>query len=334
MTGWSHPALRRIGVFAFGVVSSTLFLILVLRRADLAQAWEALLEASLWQVLLGSAVIQFVYLAQALRWRIVAGLSGRRRRYFALVVAGVGVNNVLPLRIGDLLRARWLAAGEGVPTGRAVGSVFRDRAADVVALVVVLVVTLPVVGGAVWADRLVAAGLVLLVALACVVAAALWYTRRRPRQRLPARSRPRTLVRDVLDELASALSRRRIGFALALSFAAWGIWAAAARLVCQSLGIDVTVVEVLFVTGVVNLGVAIPSSPGFVGTYQWLGVSALGVVGVAAEPALAFAIVMQGIWFVPTTIVGGALALREVRDDPIRRRRRTQSYPEPVGKDS
>ncbi len=70
----------------------------------------------------------------------------------------------------------------------------------------------------------------------------------------------------------------------------------------------------------INLGVVIPSSPGFIGTYQWLAVSALGVVGVDGEVAIAFSLLMQAIWFVPTTIVGGVIAIREVHREATRSR--------------
>ena len=63
----------------------------------------------------------------------------------------------------------------------------------------------------------------------------------------------------------------------------------------------------MFVTAAINLGVAIPSSPGFVGTYQWLGVSALALFGISQEAGLAFAIAMQAVWYVPTTLVGAGL---------------------------
>ena len=66
-----------------------------------------------------------------------------------------------------------------------------------------------------------------------------------------------------------------------------------------------------------NLGVAIPSSPGFVGTYQWLAVASLGLFDVPREDALAFAILMQAVWYLPTTVVGGALIVRRL----LRRRR-------------
>jgi uncharacterized membrane protein YbhN (UPF0104 family) len=100
---------------------------------------------------------------------------------------------------------------------------------------------------------------------------------------------------------------------VAISVLAWGAWAVSAWLVAHALGIELTWTDAVFVTAVVNLGVAIPSSPGFVGTYQWLAVSALGLVGVAQVPAFAFSVLMHALWFVPTTLAGALLAARKAR---------------------
>ena len=102
-------------------------------------------------------------------------------------------------------------------------------------------------------------------------------------------------------------------------------WTLAAYLVARALGIELDLRDVLFVTAIVNLGVAVPSSPGFVGTYQWLAVESLAVVGVEREPALAFSILMQATWYVPTTLVGGALLVR--RGATAVRRRRLVAAP-------
>ena len=60
----------------------------------------------------------------------------------------------------------------------------------------------------------------------------------------------------------------------------------------------------LFVGAVLNVGLAIPSSPGFVGTYQWLIVAGLGLFAVGATQAFAFSVLLQLTWFVPQTVVG------------------------------
>ena len=317
---------RRGGaLLAVGIASSAVFLWLVFRDADLHAVWRALRGADVGLVLLAAVVIQAVYVAQAARWRLLADtLALTVRRFYALVLGGIGANNVLPLRIGDLLRARWLGTSAEIPTGRAFGSVFRDRACDVLTLVVALTVSLPIVGDEAWVARIAVGGVVLLTVLALVVAGAIIYARTRPRARRESRSRARRLLRDTIDELASPIGRRRIVLALALSAVAWGVWACAAGLVCRSLGFSLSPAELVFVTAVINLGVVIPSSPGFIGTYQWLAVSALGVVGVDGGVAIAFSLLMQAIWYLPTTIVGGAIALREVHRDATRSRTRVE----------
>jgi uncharacterized membrane protein YbhN (UPF0104 family) len=92
------------------------------------------------------------------------------------------------------------------------------------------------------------------------------------------------------------------------------MWAVAAYIIARSLEIDVSLTEALFVTAVLNLGSAVPSSPGYVGTYEWLGVASLGLLDVDHEPALAFTILVHAAWYVPTTLFGAvALGLRGAR---------------------
>ena len=319
---------RRTALLLVGLASSAFFLWLVLHDADLDAVWLALRGATILDVVLAALVIQGVYVAQGARWRIIADtLELTVKRFYALVLGGIGANNILPLRIGDLLRARWLAKAAAIPSGRAFGSVVRDRACDVITLVVALAVSLPIVGGAAWVDRIAVGGIVLVAVLALAIGGAVVYTRTRPRARRGSRGRARKLLRDTVDEVASPIGRRRLVVALALSVVAWGVWALSAGLVCRSLGFTLSPIELVFVTAVINLGVVIPSSPGFVGTYQWLAVSALGVVGVDGEVAIAFSILMQAIWFIPTTIVGGVIAVREVHRDPAARNNRSKPPP-------
>jgi uncharacterized membrane protein YbhN (UPF0104 family) len=84
----------------------------------------------------------------------------------------------------------------------------------------------------------------------------------------------------------------------------------AAWFCAHALGIGLSPAEAIFVTALMNLGTAIPSSPGFVGTYQWLGIAALGLVGVANSEGFAFAVLLQAVWYVPTTVVGLTLLVR------------------------
>jgi uncharacterized protein (TIRG00374 family) len=297
-----------------GLPVSAFFLWLAVRNADLGGVRDILGSAEPAPFALAVLGIAGVYAFQSQRWRSIAS-SPRvpRARFYEMVVTGVACNNVLPARLGDVLRAAWLRQEAGVPAGRAIGTVVLDRACDVGALLILLLIGLGAVARSEWAVRIAAGTAVGLLALALVVAFARVYTGRRPRGR-HARGLVRRVLRDAAEALAEPIGRRRLLVWVGLSLGAWLTWSASALLVARSLDLELGLLEALFVAGVVNLGLAIPSSPGFVGTYEWLGVASLGLIGIRSEPALAFTILMHACWYVPTTLAGGlALGVRAAR---------------------
>lgn len=303
-----------------GLPLSVVLLWLALRGADLAEIRSALADANVGFVALGVAGMAAVYTGQAVRWRAVARTPEvTTARFGEMVVSGVAVNNVLPGRVGDLLRARWLQVVARVSAGRALATVFVDRAFDVLALCAFLAISLPFVSNAEWLRRIIVGGLVLLIVLGFALAAARVYTRHLSRERRGRRSLPRRIVRDTLEGLADPIDRVRAVVLVGISLGTWAMWGLAAWFVAEALGIELSPLEVIFVTAVINLGVAIPSSPGFIGTYQWLGVSALALFDVTTDQALAFSILLQAVWYIPTTLVGGGLLLRRT----VRRIRRS-----------
>lgn len=307
------PRSRSLAVAALvGIPASAVFLYLAIRGADLDAVWRTLQEVRLLPLAAAVACMGLVYWLQAARWRRIAGTSAGQRRFLEMVVAGVAVNNVLPGRVGDLLRARWVARG-AFSGGRGLATVVLDRGFDILALAVFLLATLPFVTDEGWVDRIVVGTVLVLGALVGGVLAARSYTRRRPRGRRAHRALPRRFLRDTLEGLSEPLANAHPKHLVGLSFAAWLAWAVAAMLTARAVGVELSVLEALFVTAALNLGVAIPSSPGFVGTYQWLGVSALALFGTGREAGLAFAIAMQAVWYVPTTLVGAALLVAHTR---------------------
>jgi uncharacterized protein (TIRG00374 family) len=272
------------------------------------------------RLLLAVVVLGAVYVIQALRWRVIADSRISTVRFLEWVVGSAAVNNVVPGRPGDLLRAEWLSRASSFPRGRSLGTVVVDRSSDVLVLAVFLAATTSVTQHPAWLVRLdlgVAAAGVLLLALL-----GLFVLRARRDDSLVG-GRLRRLLHQLAAGVAGAVQPRRLVPILGLSVVAWVLSSVATWLVASSIGLDLTPAQALFVTAVLNLGVAIPSSPGFVGTYQWLGIASLGLLAVDRSDALAFSILMHATWFVPTSVAGLGLALRKLA--PVARRLRAQA---------
>jgi glycosyltransferase 2 family protein len=310
----------KVLVAVVGVGLSALFLWLAVRNADLDAVRHALTEARLGFVLLAVLALGVGYGFQAARWQRIADAPGLRlSSFYGMLLGGLACNNVLPVRIGELLRAGWLSRDAPMPGGRAFGSVVLDRICDVVTLTVFFAIGLQAVASAEWLVRLAVGALLAVVVIAVALVLARVYSARGGRG---AAGRPRArlvqILRDTVEMLGEPIGRRRAATWLGLTVCNWSLSSLATALVARSLGIDLSPLEAVFVTSALALGVAIPSSPGYIGTYQWLGVAALGLLDIPVEQALAFSIMMQASWYVPTTLVGGAfVGLRVVRGRPV-----------------
>ena len=297
----------RVVIALGGLAISAIFLWLAIRDADPDAVRAALRDADVGLVLLAVVAFMFGYLLQATRWRRIANAPQLGlRRFYEMVLGGLACNNVLPIRIGELIRAGWLSREAPMPGGRALGSVALDRVCDVIALVLFLVIGLQAVPTPEWLQRMVIGAAVLVVLIVAALVFARLYTRSQDRDRRE-RGRIRRIVRDTVDFLGEPIGRHRAALWLALSIGAWTVGAFAVFLVARSVGVELDALEAVFVASALALGVAIPSSPGYIGTYQWIGVAALGLLDVPASQALAFAILMQASWYVPTTLIGGAI---------------------------
>lgn len=297
----------RVLVALGGLVLSGVFLWLAIRDADPDAVRGALGDADVELVLLAVGGFMVGYFFQATRWRNIAGTPHvRRRRFYEMVLGGLACNNVLPIRIGEVVRAGWLSREAPMSGGRALGSVALDRVCDVITLAVFLAIGLQAVPTPDWLRRLVIGAVILVVLIVAVLVFARLYTRSQIRDRRE-RGRIRRIVRDTIDFLGEPIGRHKAAVWMALSAGAWVLGAVGVSLVARSVGIDLEPLEAVFVASALALGVAIPSSPGYIGTYQWIGVAALGLLDVPASQALAFAILMQASWYVPTTVVGGAI---------------------------
>lgn len=292
-----------------GLPLSAVFLWLAVRGVSFEDVWQALSAANPWLVLLSVPFLLAIILFQGLRWRALIGDGAHvpRRTYVALGWFGLGVGTVVPGRPGDVVRAVWFGRIAHMPVARSLASVGVDRAFDVITLVIILLACLPFVDHPDWLRALAIVGGVIALALLAVLIGAWWAAHRssRGRQLIDSYSQGNWIKRQVsalVQGMATMDHLWQVAEVVAWSFATWASWTVGAWLIAQSMALGVSIGGALFICGVMGLGAAIPSSPGQIGTFQWLAVVSMAVLGVARADALAFSVLLQLVILIPVIV--------------------------------
>jgi uncharacterized membrane protein YbhN (UPF0104 family) len=108
--------------------------------------------------------------------------------------------------------------------------------------------------------------------------------------------------------------RRLTGF-IALTVLIWSVDAFAATVTAAALGLSMSFPAAFLLIASLGLGSALPSTPGYVGIYQFVAVSVLGPFGFSRTDAIAYILVAQAIGYVVIGIWGSIGILRYRRVD-------------------
>jgi len=308
-----------------GVLITLLCLGLTFYPVDLGGLYGALAAANYLLVLPAAACWLVGYLVRTVRWREILAESARCRFavLFGILMAGFATNNLLPARLGEFTRAYLLQRRVGVRKTFLLASIFLERVFDgliLVALLSLLSLNIDLPG---WGREveLLAAGMFLGIAAGVVLLLA----QRDLAERLvlillrpfPTRLSHWTTnaFRAFLLGLATMRRPRVLLRTAALSVAVWSLEWSSYYILSSAfpLGLDdatrAKACALLLV--LVNLGIMLPSSPGYVGTFQFFAVAALAVFGVEREVALALAIVAHLSQYLLVTLIGVAYFGRE-----------------------
>ncbi len=260
----------------------------------------------------GFSICTFVL--RSLRWRILLNAEGCLdvTTVFCANMAGYLSNNLLPARAGELVRSVLISSRSSLSKTYVLTTVLSERLMDVIALVLAGSLAL----WSVDAKPPWMAGVSRTMALAGLAGAAativlprtasLWQSllRRLPLPHLIGASLER-VMRQVFLGLGAFHDWRRFSKFTLLTAAVWFSEACATMIGGWALGLHVSFpVAMLLLTGM-GFASALPSTPGFVGIYQFVYVGVLTLFGIGRDAALAFSLVSQVSGYVVTLAIGG-----------------------------
>lgn len=295
-------------------------LVLLFRGLDLSATLSAFKDANYWLLPAAVALLLGDLGLRAVRWRLLLapqpGLS--LNNLFGVTNVGYLVNNILPLRAGEI--ARVLAVDQLEKTGRvrAASSIAIERGIDLVAMVVLVVALFPFIDEPAWArgpalllGAVVIAGFITLAVVARLNRSEHGFWRPLvgavPRFSAPLEK----LVNQVLAGFDPLLRWRMLSEVLALTIVIWACAALSFYTIMRAFNLDVQFSAAALVLGATTLGMVVPSSPGYIGVFDAIAVETLvSVFGVPKEHALTYAVAQHAIIVIVPSALGIAFLLR------------------------
>lgn len=302
----------------FNLSISAFFVWLAVRGVNWQEVGETFSQVNYFWVITSVLMNIFSCWLRAIRWKYlmkpVAPIP--LYRLFTVMMMSFMVNNLLPFRLGELMRAIPLKRNEGVSFSATMGTVVIERVIDVITLLMVFGICLLLFSFPVWikSGSLLILGIILLVML-------LWYymvhhkesamnlfdkfTRRLPASR---GKRLNEMMSSFITGMSMIQSLRSYIMILFYSMITWFTYMLSFYLMFQALNLSaingLNLIHATVSMVFASFAIMIPAAPGYVGTFHEMTKQSLILFGVDREPALTFAIIIHGYNYIAFTGIG------------------------------
>ncbi len=308
-----------------GCLIGAVFLYLAFRNVDFTQMGEAFSRANYWYLLSIVLVVFISHYLRVLRWRVLLAPIQKVDvgSLFSALLIGYMANVVTPAHLGELLRAYVLGKKRGVSASSALATIVVERILDIFALLAIMVIAILLYPFPGWVRN---AGYVMLVGTLglffFLILLKTSYAGVRKALGLLTRPLPEHLQKklwDLLERFVAGIvplgSRSDYGVVLILSVLIWFCYGFIFHLTLLAFDFY-TLYQLPWLTSLIllvitTIGVVVPSSPGYVGTYHYLCQVSLALFGVPGGPALSFAAAVHAVSLGPVLIAGLVLSYYE-----------------------
>jgi len=297
-----------------GFLVTLLFLALFVRQIEFSRISETLLAAQFAWLM---PAVPFYFLGvwfRAARWRhlLLPLRSFASSTLFPYVVIGYMANDLLPMRIGELVRAYVFGTRRGMAKSPVLGTIAIERLIDGLTLIVFAAVVGLFVSLDGWTGQTLRVTAALFLGAIGMLFLGLRFQGKsaaiflRALSFLPARFRSPALnvAQGIFMGMAVLRSPRQLLSVCLFSLLAWTSEAGVFYCVGLALGIDVPITVYLLAMSLGNLVTALPSSQAGIGPFEYFTAQTLFLFGVESSLAGVYALLLHAVLIVPVVLLG------------------------------
>jgi hypothetical protein len=306
--------LKKYVPIAIGIIISIISIIWIARNFNFADIVSSLLSADYGYLIPVIWLIVLSFALRSFRWGLlfIGPKKPSNTSLFTSLMIGYLGNNILPARAGELARIYVLNKQEGISKSFTLATVVVERTCDLLMALTLLSFVLLLFPFPKWLQN--AGALVSAITLVAFVFIIILNFKGEPMVTLLVKKMS-FLPKHWLDTinhigiefiigLSGLRKNQKILSFLSLTTLIWAMELGILLCMAWAFYIPVTLSGILFVMIVTGLSTIIPSSPGYIGTYEFFTLAALSLIGITGNAALSFAIATHVITLIMSSIIG------------------------------
>lgn len=299
-----------------GILISVIFLFLAFRNFNYNEFATAMQNVRYYYIAPAVIVYLFSFVLRGMRWGLLLDSVGNVpfSSCFSIVFIGFMANALLPMRLGEFVRAYVMGKKENISKIASLSSIILERVFDGIIIVFFLIILVLIYPFPDWIRNLgnitsiiFIGGLIFLYSLVNQKKRVLEFIEKC----LSFLSNDfRLKINSFLDRFILGLEMLKNKYqsitVFVLSILVWFIEIIVYYLLLLALNIHI---QTLFYAAaltmiVVNFAIMIPSSPGNIGTFHYFCILALSIFGVSKNTAMAYSIVMFALMYISVVVPG------------------------------
>ena len=302
-----------------GFLFSAVLIYLTLRQVNFKESFELIKNANYYILIPGALIYALTYVLRSVRYYFI--LSPVKKtpvlKNFPYTVLGFFMNNVIPLRLGEVIRAKVTGERLGVSRSSALGTIVVERLLDIIMFVLFFFVIMAVLP---FPDFIKKTFYLCAVIFGAALAVLFLISKNETKavsvfSKIPMPRKIKEFTVMLFGKFADGLTilRKPKVFSAAFILTVF-IWVTESMfLVITALpcGINISVIGGIFVVIIIGIGAIIPTAPGYIGAFEFMGVTALAALSVDKDAAFACIAMYHFLQIMTIFILGISSILKE-----------------------
>jgi len=300
--------------FILGILISLVLVYLSIRGINLQDIYRDLRKIQLHFVVFFIFLVILMQWLRSYRWGVIMRPLEKIDQFSLFSVTSVGFLAIvaIPARIGELARPYLIARKSNIKMSSALGSVIVERVLDSFSVLAIAVIVLLLNDLPSWMIKSSIFLFLLTLLIFCCILGLIWRREaslkiiNRILRKLPGKMAHKIdeLLHHFIDGFQIIVNIKMLLYLFFLSSLVWLIDVLSIYVLLEAFGFNLPLMASFVVMIILIVGIAVPTAPGFIGSWHFSCILALSFFGIGKPEAFSFAVVYHFLSLMIVVIFG------------------------------